>query len=175
MLKKELENQRMPIKEIVDRAKHKDLAVKEWVKTRITGFDKLLEKGIPKGASILVAGGTGTGKTNFCLNILNNAALRNEKCLYISLEESEFRLKQHMLDFKWDPVKLEEEGLLRIKRVDPFEISRSVEALLARAKGELKMNIEEITELIPHDYKPEWIVIDSLTALGAAFREGDDS
>src|SRR3989338_3615297 len=40
---------------------------KVFVNTGIPGFDQLLEEGIPKNSSLLVAGGTGTGKTIFCL------------------------------------------------------------------------------------------------------------
>ena len=71
---------------------------KEFVKTGIPGFDALLDQGIPKGTSVLIAGGTGTGKTIFCLQTLFNVAQNGEKCLYLSFEESEERLKKHMDD-----------------------------------------------------------------------------
>src|SRR3989344_4545618 len=41
----------------------------EFVKTGIEGFDRLLEEGIPRNSSLLVAGGAGTGKTNLCLPV----------------------------------------------------------------------------------------------------------
>ena len=80
---------------------HSDL--REYVKTGIEGFDKLLEKGIPKGASVLISGGTGSGKTIMGLQILANAAKKGKKSLYMSFEESEDRLKEHMEDFGWHP------------------------------------------------------------------------
>ena len=41
------------------------------LKTRIEGFDELFaEGGVPKGNSILVAGGTGTGKSTLQTNML---------------------------------------------------------------------------------------------------------
>lgn len=52
----------------------------EFVKTGISGFDALLDQGIPQGTSVLVAGGTGTGKTIFCLQTMNYGATRGEKC-----------------------------------------------------------------------------------------------
>ncbi len=170
---KQIKKQREPIKKIVDRTNHKEVISKEWVKTGIQGFDELFEKGIPKGTSILIAGGAGSGKTIMCLQILNNAALNNEKCLYLSLEESEFRLKKHMHDFGWDAEKLEKKGLIKIQRVEPFKIARQVEALLAQEKGELKMEAGSIVELIPKDFKPQWVIIDSLTALAAAFKDDE--
>ena len=108
-----------------------------------------------------------------CLQILNNAGLNNEKGLYISLEESEMRLKKHMHDFGWNPEELEKKGLLKIQRVKPFAIARQVEALLAKEKGELKMKIGETGELIPKNFKPKWIIIDSLTSLASAFKDDE--
>jgi circadian clock protein KaiC len=172
VITKEIEKQRKPLEEAVERTKdHKKFTSQEWVKTGVEGLDELFVKGIPRGTSTLVAGGAGSGKTVLLLQILNHAATNGEKCLYISLEESEFRLKKHMHDFGWEPEKLEEKGLLKIKRVKPFTIAREVEALLAKEKGELKMSVEEIGELIPEGFKPQWVVIDSLTALASAFKD----
>lgn len=140
---------------------------KDWVKVGISGFDELLEKGIPKGSSILVCGGPGSGKTIFCLQTLNYGAMHGEKCLYMTFEESEARLREHMHDFGWNPKKLEKKGLLVIKRFNPFDITRSVEALLEEAKGELL--IEATPVMLPSGFKPDRIVVDSLSAIAAAF------
>ena len=141
-----------------------------FLKTGIPGFDGLIEKGgIPRGTSILVSGGPGSGKTTFCLQLLNSGALAGEKCIYVSFEESVERLKGHMRNYGWDPDTLENEGTLVIKRMDPFEISRSVEALLAKARGELLIEIDEIDGLIPPGFTPSRIVLDSLSAVAAAF------
>ena len=175
IIRKEISKQRKKIKKstlrLTLKTKTKSSDKSEWIKTGITGLDELLEKGIPRGVSVLVAGGAGSGKTIACLQIANHAAINNEKVLYISLEESELRLKKHMHDFGWNPEKLEKKNILRISRVDPFKIAKSVEALLAKEKGELKMNIEGISELIPKSFRPDWIIIDSLTALAAAFKD----
>ncbi|MBS3155028.1 AAA family ATPase [Candidatus Woesearchaeota archaeon] len=176
-LPSEIEHQREPILEVVNKTQHskKKTEMNEWIKTGVEGLDDLFEKGIPRGTSVLVAGGPGSGKTILCLQIMNHASALKEKALYLSLEESEDKLKKHMHDFGMNPEKLEKEGLLKIKRIDPFEISRNVEALLAKAKGELKIDINEIGELIPENFEPEWIFVDSLTALQAAFKEEDDN
>ncbi len=147
----------------------------EWMKTGIQGFDDLLEKGIPKGSAILLSGGAGCGKTIFALQVLNYAASKGEKCLYISFEESEKSLKKHMKDFGWDPETLEKKGFLKIKQADAFDISTSVEALLAKAKGELLIELDEIPGLIPEGFKPDRIVLDSLSALAAAFSKKEET
>jgi len=145
--------------------------IREYIKIGITGFDELLEKGIPKGSSILLCGGAGTGKTLFGLQTLNYGAENGEKCLYMSFEESEERLKEHMRDFNADPEKLEKDGRLIIQRLKPYEISKSVEALLMKAEGELLIDIKPV--ILPKDFKPDRIVIDSLTAIASAFA-GDE-
>lgn len=165
---KQIKEQREPIKRIIERAKHPEKPKKDkWVNVGVPGFDKLLEKGIPKGTSTLVCGGPGSGKTIFGLQTLNYGATHNEKCLYITFEESEKRLRQHMHDFNWNPEELEKEGKLIIKRYDPFAITRQVEALLAKAKGELLIDVKPV--LFPDNFKPDRIVLDSLSAIAAAF------
>src|SRR3989338_10769629 len=141
--------------------------------TDVPGFDALLEQGIPKGSSVVVAGGAGSGKTIFCLQTLYSRAMKGEKCLYMSFEESEEKLIRHMQDFGWDGPELIKKGKLVVKRFNPFDITRSVDALLMRAKGELLIDIEPI--VFPANYKPDFIVIDSLTAIDSAFTGKEDS
>jgi len=138
-----------------------------FFKTGIAGFDALVGAGIPKGSNILVEGGPGSGKTIFCLQILYNACKRGEKGLYMSFEEPVHRLESHMRGFGWDYKKLEEKGLLKIQRYNALDIARSVEALLSEAKKELLIEVNPI--LIPKDFVPDVVVMDSLSAIAAAF------
>ncbi len=65
---KEIQEQRQPIKEVIEKTKDLKKSVsQEWVKTGVEGLDELFTEGIPKGTSILVAGGAGSGKTILCL------------------------------------------------------------------------------------------------------------
>lgn len=146
---------------------------KEYISTGISGFDKLFKRGIPKGSSVLVAGGAGSGKTIFCLQLAANHAVQGEKCFYMSFEESERKLIQHMKDFGWDPEKLMESGKLIIRRYSPFEVMRSVEAMLAKEKGELLIDLEPV--ILPEGFKPDFIALDSLTAVASAFTGRQDS
>jgi len=145
----------------------------EFVMTGIQGFDELLEKGIPKGSSTLLCGGPGSGKTIMGLQIVYNSASRGEKSIYMTFEENEDKLRAHMEDFGWDWRKLEKEGNLIIKRYDPFAITRSVEALLEKAKGELMIDVGPV--LFPQGFKPDRVVIDSLTAIASAFHGREDT
>lgn len=144
-----------------------------FVFTGIEGFDALLEDGIPKGSSVILAGGAGSGKTIFALQVLYFHALHGEKCLYMSFEESENKLIQHMEQFGWNPRKLIKEKKLVIQRFNPFDVTRSVDALLMEAKGELLIDVKPI--IFPDNFNPDFVVIDSLTAIASAFTGKEDS
>jgi hemerythrin-like metal-binding protein len=144
-----------------------------FVYTGISGFDQLLDSGIPKGISIIIAGGAGSGKTIFCLQTLMNKAREGKKCLYLTLEEPEERLLSHMEGFGWKPKELVRKGKLKIIRMNPFDITRNVDAMLAKEKGELLIDVDPV--IIPEDFKPDFIVVDSLTAIASAFTSKEES
>jgi KaiC/GvpD/RAD55 family RecA-like ATPase len=146
---------------------------KRFVKTGIEGFDELLSEGIPKGNSVIIAGGAGSGKTIFCLQTLAFHASHGEKCLYMTFEESEKDLIEHMESFGWNAKELIKKGNLKIQRFNPFDITRNVDALLAQQKGELLIEIDPV--IIPKNYKPDFIVLDSLTAIASAFTAKEES
>jgi KaiC/GvpD/RAD55 family RecA-like ATPase len=146
---------------------------KNFIYTGIEGFDALLEKGIPKGAAVLVAGGAGSGKTIFGLQTLMHHAQAGKKCLMMSFEESEERLISHLEEFGWDPKTLIKKNKLLLKRFNPFEITRSVDALLMKSKGELLIDVKPI--IFPQNFKPDFILVDSLTAIASAFTDKEDS
>jgi KaiC/GvpD/RAD55 family RecA-like ATPase len=174
-----VKEQRAPVaklskKNLIERKTSKNGDKKEYVKTGIEGFDALLDNGIPKGNSIIVAGGTGSGKTLFCLQTLYNHASKGEKCLYMTFEENEERLVNHMEDFGWKPKELIKKGKLQVTRINPFDITRNVDALLAKQKGELLIDVDPV--ILPKNFaKPDYIVIDSLTAISSAFTGKEDS
>jgi circadian clock protein KaiC len=168
--KTQILEQRKIIKKVIENSKEKEKKGKEiktYFKTGVSGFDSLIEKGIPQGHSILIAGGAGSGKTIFCLQILEYQASLGKKCFYMSFEESEERLAQHMKDFGWDAEKLIKQGNLKIQRMNPFDISRSVDAMLAKQKGELLIEVDPI--LLPKGFNPDFIVVDSLTSIASTF------
>jgi len=142
------------------------------LKTFIPGLDALFDRGIPESSSLLIEGGPGSGKTVFALQLANNMCEHGKKVLYMSFEEPEERLKEHMRDFGWDPDKFEKKDLLRIKRFSALDIARSVEALLSEAKKELLIGIEPV--LFPHDFNPDFVMVDSLTSIASAF-SGEES
>jgi circadian clock protein KaiC len=92
----------------------------------------------------------------------------------MSFEENETRLIDHMEGFGWNPRELIKKGKLKLQRMNPFEITRNVDALLAQQKGELLIDVDPV--IMPEDFEnPDFIVIDSLTAIASAFTGKEDS
>jgi KaiC/GvpD/RAD55 family RecA-like ATPase len=124
------------------------------VKSGIPGVDELLEGGIPQGASVLVAGGPGTGKSIFCLEYLyNGAKVYGEPGVYITLEEGPHTMWWNMQRFKWELLPLERENMLKIYKFEP-----SVD-MKADVDGQVRRIVDKVKEL-----KAKRVVIDSLTS-----------
>jgi KaiC/GvpD/RAD55 family RecA-like ATPase len=78
-----------------------------------------------------------------------------------------------MNDFGWNAKKMIKKGKLKIVRISPFEITRNVDALLAKEKGELLIDVDPV--ILPKGFKPDIIAIDSLTAIASAFTGREES
>ncbi len=139
----------------------------EYLKTFIDGFDSLCPEGIPIGNAVLVEGGPGSGKTIFCLSLVRTMCEKGKKVLYMSFEEREERLMKHMEIFGAKPEEYKKKGLLYVKRFNALDIARSVEALLSEAKKELLIEVQPV--LIPPEFKPDIVLIDSLSSIASAF------
>lgn len=62
--------------------------------TGVAGLDDILGGGLAKGHVFLLEGNPGTGKTTIALHFLLNGARQGERCLYITLSESESELRE---------------------------------------------------------------------------------
>lgn len=142
----------------------------ERIKTDVPGFDELLGKGIPSGSSIVVKGGPGSGKTIFCLQNCINFAKKGKKCLYLSFEETRADLEEHI-----NALGGELNDNIRIKKMDITDVWVSLKHARGKRQGiELVSNpdgkIEDIN-LIPKDFTPDLIILDSLTAISSFFSD----
>ncbi|MBI2004133.1 AAA family ATPase [Candidatus Pacearchaeota archaeon] len=131
------------------------------------GFDRLIGEGIPHGNAVLIEGGPGSGKTIFCLNLVKTMCQKGKKVLYMSFEEPEKRLYKSLKTFGAKTEEYEKKELLYIKRFNALDIARSVEALLSEAKKELLIEVQPV--LIPADFKPDIVIVDSLSSISSAF------
>lgn len=147
--------------------KKESLSEVEYFLPKIEGLDGLFSRGIPNGSAIIMEGGPGSGKTLFCLQSCVKACEQGKKVLFMSFEEPEKNLRRHLQMFNFDSEQYEKKGLLRIKRFNALDIARSVEALLSEAKKELLIDVQPI--LIPQDFEPDLIFMDSITSISSAF------
>ena len=120
----------------------------ERVKSGIGGFDNLIQGGFVPNSINLISGGTGTGKTIFCLQYLFNGAKEyNEKGIYISFEEQEQDLKDDVsgLGLSFDKL----DNKIKFMYMPAYGISNFIPLM--------KLEIET--------FKAKRVVIDSVTAL----------
>jgi circadian clock protein KaiC len=97
------------------------------VPTSIPGLDEMLEGGLPRGSSTIVAGGCGSGKTTLSLQYLYNGVIaHNENGVYVSFNETPSMLHQYMIQYGWDLEKLENAGNLGIMRLDPSDVMQVI-------------------------------------------------
>jgi circadian clock protein KaiC len=61
--------------------------------TGIEGLDNVLRGGLERGRTFLLEGSPGTGKTTIALQFLITGAIAGERCLYITLSETEDELR----------------------------------------------------------------------------------
>jgi len=83
-------------------------------KTGISRLDELLNEGIPRGSSLLVAGVAGTGKTVLLLEFLYRGAQAGEKGIIFSFEETSERLRATARGLGWDLDHEIERGMIEI-------------------------------------------------------------
>ena len=81
----------------------------ERLSTGIKDLDRLIEGGIPKGFTVLLAGNPGTGKTILASHFLYEGLTRSESCVYVSFSESKTqyynnfeRFGMNFIDFEKD-------------------------------------------------------------------------
>ena len=114
-------------------------------------LDAMLGGGYRQGASVLIAGPTGCGKTTIACTFARGAAERGERVLYVSFEEAESGLLSAMLSPGLDLAPFIETGMLKILTAMPE--SMGVEEHLLR-----------ILRAIAR-FRPAHIVLDAISAV----------
>jgi len=81
----------------------------EVVKTGIPGLDNLFAiGGFPKGNTILVIGGPGSGKSIFGMQYIYTGVTRyDEPGIFITFDETPDKIRRNMKSFGWDIEKYE--------------------------------------------------------------------
>ncbi|HEY5114082.1 MAG TPA: circadian clock protein KaiC [Nakamurella sp.] len=94
-------------------------ASNERISTGIDRLDHMLDGGVYRGSTVLVSGGSGTGKTSLAGHMVDAACRRGERALYVSYEESQDQVLRNMGSIGLDLNRWVESGLLRLWAVRP--------------------------------------------------------
>lgn len=119
--------------------------------TGISGFDDLIEGGIPLGSIVLLAGNAGSGKTLFVSHLINSNA-QFGRTLYCGFFEKKDNFISNAMNFGLDFKKLEEEGKLSISQFFPL-----LESGTAMLVSDIERDINNV--------KPSLLIIDSVSTL----------
>lgn len=138
------------------------------LKTGIYGLDELIEGGFPKGRTILVSGGCGSGKTIMSMQFAYRGAMEfNEPAVYVTLDERPKMLREDMLRFGWDLQKAEDQGKFAILDASAAKVGFPSEEKYTLSQvgvdvDKLLLQIMRIAEEIG----AKRVVIDSMSGLG---------
>ncbi len=134
------------------------------VKTGIEGLDELIQGGIPEGSSVLLSGGSGTGKTIFATQyIYNGGKLYGEPGIYVSIETNLKNIIWNMQNFNWDVRSLQEKNLMKTYRLN-IGHTKKRESVEDRIDEELNVISQMVKEI-----GAKRLVIDSVSSFGVWF------
>ena len=92
----------------------------ERIQTGIKALDNMMGgKGFFRGASILVSGTAGTGKTSIAAYFANQCCVNKERCIYFAFEESPLQIVRNMRSINIDMDKHIKAGLLQFRSARP--------------------------------------------------------
>ena len=122
----------------------------ERVSTGIKRLDTMLGgNGYYRGASIIISGTAGTGKTSFAANFAKAACERGDRCLYFAFEESPSQIIRNMRSIGMDFQPYIDTGFMQISASRPM------------AYG-LEMHLVAMHKLIDK-FKPAVVIIDPIS------------
>jgi KaiC/GvpD/RAD55 family RecA-like ATPase len=144
------------------------------VKTGVHGFDPLVEGGLLRDRLYLLSGPPGSGKTTFSAHFLAEGAREGEKCLYLSMHETEAELVQDMARFDFGFTEAVESKRLKFLNL----LSERSQGLLVprNTGGDYRSDVQQMTDRLSgfvakHDV--DRLVIDS-TMLLRYYYSNDD-
>jgi len=125
------------------------------IPTGVAGFDELIQGGIPEGASVLVSGGAGSGKTIFATSYIYEGARKfGDPGLFVTVEDNLKNIVWNMENFGWDIKSLEQRNLMKIYRmhIDPrkeieAQIDKELDIIASMVKdiGAVRLTLDSTT------------------------------
>ena len=119
----------------------------------IEGLDEMIQGGVPERSLLVAMGAAGTGKTTFGLQYLQRGLEKDQKAIYISLEESRDDVVQAATEKGWSFDEYLENDELAIVDLDPIEMANSLTSI----RGDLPRLVDA--------FDAERLVLDSVSLL----------
>ncbi len=141
------------------------------VKTGVRGLDALIEGGFPENRTIIVSGGTGTGKTIFSTQYLVEGARQyNEPGVLVTLDERPDLIREDVSRFGWDLGELERKKMLSIidGSIAKVGLPSDEEFSLPVTGFDLDKLLLEIMRAVKQ-VRAKRVVVDSIPGLGFNF------
>lgn len=130
--------------------------------TGVWGLDNILSGGLSRGHVFLLEGAPGTGKTTVALQFLLEGSKGGERCLYITLSETERELRDGAVSHGW----VLDDSLRIFELLPPESLldSEQQQSLLYSSDLELGETTKQIFEAVDR-IKPHRVVLDSLSEI----------
>jgi len=131
-------------------------------RTGVIGLDDILVGGLAPGHVFLLEGNPGTGKTTIALSFLMEGARVGDRCLYITLSETERELRSGAASHGWNI-----DSGIEVFELAPPETLLDVDqqqSLLYSSDLELGETVKLIFEVFER-VKPQRVVLDSLSEI----------
>jgi circadian clock protein KaiC len=129
--------------------------------TGIAGLDNVLRGGFQRSRTYLVEGSPGTGKTTLALQFLMTGAAAGERCLYLTLSETEDELRTAAQSHGWSL-----DGIEVCELVAPESLldEQQQQSLLYSSDLELGETTQRIFAIFERT-TPDRVIIDSLSEI----------
>ena len=128
----------------------------------VAGLDDVLVGGLARGHLYLLEGSPGTGKTTIAMQFLLTGANAGEKCLYVSLSETEDELRLTAQSHGWS---IEDKfSIFELTPPESLLDTGQQQSLLYSSDIELGETTQALFDRVENE-KPDRIVIDSLSEI----------
>ena len=127
----------------------------------VDGFDDILSGGLTRGRVFLLEGSPGTGKTTIAMQFLIEGARHGERCLYITLSETEDEMRDSAASHGWT---LEGVDLFELVPPESLLDEQQRQSLLYSSDLELGETTRRIFEAFER-IRPDRVVLDSLSEI----------